>query len=315
MLQFLDRIYTNLCLPQVTFFVCGGVALGTALHHVSIDALSALHFFQTWSALCRDGDRAAVELPCHDRTLLRARSPPAVQPDDLLTFYPKVALSDPSGPTANEVFTISRDQAAALRRLCGGASTFCAVSALLWQCACVARRLPLDSKSRLTFPANVRRRVKPPLPDRYFGNALLRVGVAAAARDIASEPLGSVAGRIRAAIGRMDDDEMVRSAIDYHHETAEMDRQPGKGILPETELHVISWLGMPLSDADFGWGKPRVVSRAESNRGGFLHLMSNGAADGGVRVLMCMHGACKYQGAGAAASRSSSQMLVASCGS
>ncbi|XP_039851254.1 putrescine hydroxycinnamoyltransferase 1-like, partial [Panicum virgatum] len=280
---------------QVTFFKCGGVALGTALHHVSIDAMSAFHFFQTWSAFCRDGDRAAeeVELPCHDRTLLRAWSPPpAVQPDALLMFYPKLAFSEPSGPIATEVFAISRDQVAALKRLCGGgASTFCAVSALVWQCACVARRLPLDSKSRLTFPANVRRRVKPPLPERYFGNALVRVGVAAAVRDIASEALGSVAGRVGAAIARMDgDDEVVQSAIDYY-ETAEqeLDSQPAKGTLPETELQIISWLGMPVYDADFGWGKPGAMSRADSSRGGLLHLMSNGpAADGGVRVLTCM---------------------------
>ncbi|XBH64809.1 hypothetical protein VPH35_118504 [Triticum aestivum] len=79
---------------QVTFFKCGGVALGTALHHVAIDALSAFHFFQTWSAFSRDGAgdgagavAAALELPCHDRTLLRARSPPrVVNPDSLSVF-------------------------------------------------------------------------------------------------------------------------------------------------------------------------------------------------------------------------------------
>ncbi|RCV24528.1 hypothetical protein SETIT_5G092100v2 [Setaria italica] len=196
---------------QVTFFKCGGVALGMALHHVSIDAMSAFHFFQTWSAFSRNGDSAAVELPCHDRTLLPARSPPTIHPDALSTFYPKLAFSDPPGPIAGEVFAISKDQVASLKRLCGGASTFCAVSALVWQCTCIARRLLPYSVARLTFPVNIRRRVKPPLPKRYFGNALVRVGVAAAAGDIASEAPASVAGRIGGAIDRMDD-ELVRSA-------------------------------------------------------------------------------------------------------
>jgi hypothetical protein len=75
----LDRamppIWTSI---QVTFLKYGGVVLGTALHHAAIDASSAFHFFQTWSAFCKHGDRAAVELPCHDHTLLRARSPPTV---------------------------------------------------------------------------------------------------------------------------------------------------------------------------------------------------------------------------------------------
>nr|CAB3472321.1 unnamed protein product [Digitaria exilis] len=289
--QFVPRIEPSsvLLAVQVTFFKCGGVALGTALHHVAIDASSAFHFFQTWSAYSRDDDRAAVELPCHDRTLLRARSPPTVHPDALTMFYPVKVITDPLGPLAGEVFAISRDQIASLKRLCGGTSTFCAVSALVWQCVCIARRLPPDSEARIAIPANIRRRVKPPLPDRYFGNAVVRLGVTGAAGDIVSEELGSVASRIRRAIGRMDDGDVVRSAIDYYEMVAGKDDRARRstGTLPETELQITSWLGMPMYDADFGWGKPRVMSRAESTRGGSVHLMSDGPA-GGVRVLVCI---------------------------
>ncbi|XP_062183478.1 putrescine hydroxycinnamoyltransferase 1-like [Phragmites australis] len=276
---------------QVTFLKCGGVALGTALHHAVIDAMSAFHFFQTWSAFSRDGNGAAVELPCHDRILLRPRSPPVVHPDTLSVFYPKVILSEsPARPTASRVFTISKDQVAFLKRgLCGGASTFCAVSALVWQCTCVARQLPPDAETCISFWANIRRSVRPPLPDRFFGNALVALFAAGAARDIASEALESVAGRIRGAIGRMDD-ELVRSAIDYY-ELAEMDSRTPKGILPETELRMVSWLGMPVYDVDFGWGKPCVMSRAESILGGYVYLMNDGNNDA-VRVLMCMEAAC-----------------------
>ncbi|KAF8743867.1 hypothetical protein HU200_013507 [Digitaria exilis] len=143
------------------------------------------HFMQTWSAFTRDGEgAAAVELPCHDRTLLRARSPPVVV--DLATL--------------SRCSPISRDQLIALRRLCGGASTFCSVSALVWQCTSVARRLQPDAEARLNFPANVRRRMASQLvPDCYFSNALVFLGAAAAAGDIASEALASVAGRIGGA--------------------------------------------------------------------------------------------------------------------
>ncbi|CAD6232427.1 unnamed protein product [Miscanthus lutarioriparius] len=279
---------------QVTFLKCGGVALGTAIHHVSMDALSAFHFIQTWSAFAKHGNGAVVELPCHDRTLLCPRSPPTVHPDALLTFCPKVIFSDPLGPVVVKVFTISRDQVASLKHHCSGTSTFCAVSALLWQCACIARRLPLDSKARLTFPANVRRKVRPPLPDLYFGNALFKLGVTGAVRDIATEALGSVASRIKGAVDRMDD-ELVRSAIDYF-EKAEIDTtRPLRGTLPQTHLQIVSWLGMPAYDADFGWGKPQVMSRAESIRGGVVFIMNNEgkgtADDGGVRVLVCLEAA------------------------
>ncbi|OQU86302.1 hypothetical protein SORBI_3003G068950 [Sorghum bicolor] len=116
---------------QVTFLKYGGVALGTAVHHVAVDALSAFHFFQTWSAFSKHGNRPTVELSCHDRTLLRARSPPAVHPNALSMFYPKHILSNPSRPLAIQVFTISNDWIASLKHLCGGGtSTFCVVSAL-----------------------------------------------------------------------------------------------------------------------------------------------------------------------------------------
>ena len=66
-----------MCAVQVTFLKGGGVALGTALHHIAADAISAFHFLQTWSAFSRDpAAAAALELPVHDRTLLRARAPP-----------------------------------------------------------------------------------------------------------------------------------------------------------------------------------------------------------------------------------------------
>jgi shikimate O-hydroxycinnamoyltransferase len=128
---------------QVTFFKCGGVALGVASHHAAVDGISTFHFIKTWSAFSRVGDGASIELPCHDRTLLRARSPPVVHPDAVSVLYPKVTLSQSSSrPNATEVFPISRDQLVTLKRLCGGASTFCSVSALVWKCASIARRLP-----------------------------------------------------------------------------------------------------------------------------------------------------------------------------
>jgi shikimate O-hydroxycinnamoyltransferase len=69
----------------------------------------------------------------------------------------------------------------------------------------------------------------------------------------------------------------------------EMDSRPVKGTLAETDLQIISWLGMPMYDVDFGWGKPAVMSRAVSVRGGLVYLTSDGpTGGGGVRVLMCM---------------------------
>ncbi|KAF8649145.1 hypothetical protein HU200_064410 [Digitaria exilis] len=268
--MFVPRVEPASLILAVTSMKCGGVVLGMTFHHAVGDAPSMFHFMQTWSAFTRDGEgAAAVELPCHDRTLLRARSPPVVV--DLATLSvlcPRVTFTEtPGRPAATEVFTISRDQLIALRRLCGGASTFCSVSALVWQCTSVARRLQPDAEARLNFPANVRRRMASQLvPDCYFSNALVFLGAAAAAGDIASEALASVAGRIGGAIARMDA-ELVRSAIDYS-EVAGVDGRPMRGSMPETELRITSWLGMPAR-----------LTRAESVRGGVVYLIDDGPRD------------------------------------
>ncbi|KAI4985696.1 hypothetical protein ZWY2020_018326 [Hordeum vulgare] len=288
-----------MCAVQVTFLKCGGVALGTALHHIAADAISAFHFFQTWSAFSRDGDAAAAALepPLHDRTLLRARSPPVVHPDALTVFCPKLNLSTErsAGPVVSEAFDISKDLVAALKSACvsgdgGRISTFCAVSAHVWRCVCVARRLPPEATTRLTFPASVRRSLRPPLAAGYFGNGIIWLGADGQVRDVASsEGLASAAGRIRGAVRRMDD-ELVRSAIDYF-ELTETDSRPAPGRMAETELRVISWLGMPVYAADFGWGKPLAMLRAETERAGFVYLMEGGQGAGSVRVVICTEAA------------------------
>ncbi|XBI33074.1 hypothetical protein VPH35_056437 [Triticum aestivum] len=279
-----------LCAVQVTFFKCGGVALGTALHHVAVNAISAFHFLQTWSAFSRVGGAAALELPFHDRTLLRARPPPFVHSDAFSVFCPKLNLSvEPSETVVTQAFVVSKDQITTLKRACigsdgGRVSTFYALSAHAWRCVCVARRLPPDATTRLTFPASVQHSMRPPLPPGYCGNGIIWLGAAGKVRDVTSsesEDLVFVAGQISSAVRRMDD-ELVRSVIDYF---------PAPGRMPDTELRVISWLGMPVYNVEFGWGKPLVMLRAVSERAGFVYLMDSGKGDGSVRVLMCTEAA------------------------
>ncbi|KAF8781246.1 hypothetical protein HU200_000642 [Digitaria exilis] len=100
------------------------------------------------------GDGTGVELPATTGTFLRARPRRSSTLAHSRCYAPGFTFSDtPERPAATEVFTISRDQVVALRRLCGGASAFSSVSALVWRCTIGARRLPPDAEARLSFPA------------------------------------------------------------------------------------------------------------------------------------------------------------------
>ena len=279
---------------QVTFLKCGGVVLGSAIHHAAMDGSVVFHFFRTWSAFSRDGDRAMVNLPCHDRTRLSARDPPVVHPDGLAVFSPKINLPPQPGPVVNEVvgFTLAKDQLSTLKHISGGdgVSTFSAVSAHLWQCMCLARNLPPDATTQLMFSANVRRIMRPPLPDGYFGNAIINLSVGDKAHAIASRELSYIARRIRDTHRRVND-ELVHSAIDYLELAKRDDERPATGNLPVTDIRVVSWLGMPSYDADFSWGRPLAMFRAEPNRGGFVHLIDSAQGDGSGRIIMSIEAA------------------------
>lgn len=207
-----------------------------------MDGTAAFHFFRTWSTFSTDGDQAGVNLPCHDRTILCARDPLVVHPDALSLFCLNINLCRPMTPAVNEVLTLRRDQLSTLKRACGGdgVSTFNAVSAHLWQCMCLARQLPPDSTTRLAFATSIRRSMTPPLPDGYFGNAMINVTVASEAQGVASGDLADIARRIKDTLGRVDD-KMVRSAIDHLElDLPKRDGRPAVGSLPVTDMRLVS---------------------------------------------------------------------------
>ncbi|XP_044408663.1 putrescine hydroxycinnamoyltransferase 1-like [Triticum aestivum] len=279
---------------QVTFLKCGGVVLGSAIHHAAMDGSVVFHFFRTWSAFSRNGDRAMVNLPYHDRSRLCARDPPVVHPDALSIFSPKINLPPQPGPVVNVVvsFTLAKDQLSTLKRISGGdgVSTFSAMSAHLWQCMCLARQLPPDATTQLMFSANIRRIMRPPLPGGYFGNAIINLSVGDKAYAIASRELSYIARRIQDIHRRVNDD-LVHSAIDYLELAKRDDERPAIGNLPVTDIRVVSWLGMPSYDADFSWGRPLAMFHAEPNRGGFVHLIDSPQGDGSVRIIMSIEAA------------------------
>ncbi|KAF6998636.1 hypothetical protein CFC21_014736 [Triticum aestivum] len=99
---------------QVTFLRCGGVVLGTAVHHAVVDGASTFQFLRTWASYSRDGESAAVDPPCHHRALLRARSPPVIHPETIPMFCNELIMheQEPSSSTGTTTSStvVSRDE-------------------------------------------------------------------------------------------------------------------------------------------------------------------------------------------------------------
>ncbi|XP_038975450.1 putrescine hydroxycinnamoyltransferase 1-like [Phoenix dactylifera] len=274
---------------QVTFLKCGGVCLGVNLHHSAADGLGALHFINTWSDIARGVGLTAP--PFLDRTLLRPRCPPTVLFDHV--EYLCQPSDDPSKavvPLADPVLLkISRDQLDSLKnRRTGnrpGLSTFRALAAHVWRCACKARELPSVRETRLYISADARNHLKPPLPLTFLGNAAFRTSVVATVGEVLSDPLEHLTEKIHDATVRSND-EFVRSVIDLL-ESANMTRMlRAAWALLGTNLYVVSWLGMPIYGADFGWGKPAFMGLARRRSpSGLVHIMRSAGDDGGISVV------------------------------
>lgn len=137
-------------------------------------------------------------------------------------------------------------------------------------------------------------RLHPPLPRGYLGNAIFRASAVAKVSDIvAAGPLGAVAEKVSAATARLDDG-YVRSLLDYLEQTAAASGgaaglRKGEWVMPESDLWVISWQGLPLYDADFGWGRPAFMGRACLQFSGLVYLVpGHGGGDGRLDVVVSM---------------------------
>ncbi|KAL6606768.1 hypothetical protein ACP70R_042421 [Stipagrostis hirtigluma subsp. patula] len=272
---------------QLTRLRCGGVVLGQAMHHSVCDARGAAHFFETWASIARGAANVIAPVtPCFDHRLLAAR------PTRTVLYDHSEYMPDPEPPVhavaasayASAIITMTKEQVSALKEQCAGASTFRAVVALVWQCACRARALPPDAETRLYSMVDMRARLTPPLPPGYFGNAVVRTSVSATVGEVVSNPVGYAARRALAATSQGDD--YARSLVDYLEGVDAMNL-PRSGI-SRAHLRAISWMGMSLFEADFGWGAPVFMGPALMYYSGFVYVMNAPGKDGAVVLALSL---------------------------
>ncbi|MQM03026.1 hypothetical protein Taro_035803 [Colocasia esculenta] len=278
---------------HVTRFRCGGASLGVALNHLLADGFAAFNLINSWAEAAR-GDTLAAP-PLLDRGVLAARNPPTPcfshpgcepPPPCLVLAQPFVAFS----------FRLTQGDIDRLKSKCVAgqvAGTWCgtyeAIVAHTWRCACIARGLPPDQKTRVYMPVSIRRRLEPPLPASYLGNAVLRAACDAAVRDVTGAPTGEILGKVRRELARMDD-AYVRSAIDCLQLQPDLSKLSGGAhLFGSPNLIVNSWVQLPLYDSDFGWGRPVFVGPAKTLCEGMAHIFPRPAIADGLTLVIALH--------------------------
>ncbi|KAL0405044.1 UNVERIFIED_CONTAM: Putrescine hydroxycinnamoyltransferase 1 [Sesamum radiatum] len=275
-LQTLDNLGPEvdqpLCVFQVTSFKCGSFCIGMSTNHVLLDGASAQIFIENLATQAFD-DKPLAVIPCNNRHLLAARSPPHVE-----FPHPEFFKPDLPAVVGPPVFDCKREEldyttfsltSRAINYLKDKAkenisstttkiTSFNVVAALIWRCKALSNDAEYnkDRVSTLLNVVDLRSRLNPPLPDSYCGNAVLVAYSSATCEDLEKWAFSKLVEMVSEAPKRVSD-EYSKSVIDW--------LEINKG-LPCGEYMVSSWLRLRFGEVVYPWGKPVYSGPVVSHR-------------------------------------------------
>lgn len=235
-------------------------------------------------------------IPVIDRSLLHPRDPPVTRFHHIeYSPPPTMNTSDASErPSSEAVFQLTFTQLSILKSKAsrnGGTarcSTYSVLAAHLWRCITKARDLPDDQLTKLYIATDGRSRLHPSLPPGYLGNVLFTTTPIASAQDLQAEPLTGTMERVQKSLKQMDD-EYLRSALDYLGTIKDLTSlKRGASTFRCPNLNIVSWMNLPVHDADFGWGRPVFVRPATVLFEGMLYILPSPSNDGSLTLITCI---------------------------
>ncbi|TVU12664.1 hypothetical protein EJB05_46315, partial [Eragrostis curvula] len=251
------------------------VVVGVAIHHAVADGLSVWRFMKAWSAVSRAGWQAAsgLESPTFDRTAIRY--PGAEEAARKILHAIALALPVARSPSlstppdqSRRSFLLRDDEIQFVKQqilaqseaigeqLDTHPSTFVAVSSLLWTSIVRAKSLDPAVDAYYLVPVDLRRRLVPPVDERYFGNCVAPCFARAAVRDLRDDGAGlAFAAAAWTAGSRLPTERFTRTGSSHRFMAYE---------------------------TDFGWGAPSRVELMSVFVRELVLLL--GAEDGGVQV-------------------------------
>ncbi|KAJ0962594.1 hypothetical protein J5N97_027716 [Dioscorea zingiberensis] len=286
---------TPLMAVLVTVFPSQGVCLGLTINHGACDGSSAANFLKSWAATCKSGAASAVlsTTPLFDRSLfvypkeLHAPSLEfAMKSRELHSVTPSIHTTDHDLAKTDMViasFWLTRDQIEKLKRWISEekkvgvhCSTFVVACAYVWTCQVRARGSPTNQVAWLGFPVNARGRLRPPVPEGYFGNCLgvclSNVEVGELVKEDGLRVAAEVLGREVDGLG-----DGVLGDVDAWVEM-------GKVFKDERPLSVSGSPGFRVYDSDFGWGRPVKVEVVSLRNTTGAMSISEGKDGGGIGI-------------------------------
>ncbi|KAL7594422.1 hypothetical protein Lser_V15G28193 [Lactuca serriola] len=240
-------------LVQVSYFKCGGIAIGACSSHKIGDASNFFSFIREWA------------------NLSLSDNPVLVPEFSISSLFPRIGFLNITGiqipmkeMLVRKRFVFNASSISLLKAQTSSSSRVQAVTTLIWKCAMNAVKKPEITSSMAMTLVNMRGRLNPPLPETSFGNFVGSFLAEKSFHDRGEIELRGLAGQLRHEFKEFCDVNMkqvqdskdgISAILNYSKKIRDV---LGRD---ETEVFTFSsWCGFPLYEIDFGWGKPRWIS-------------------------------------------------------
>ncbi|KDP31964.1 hypothetical protein JCGZ_12425 [Jatropha curcas] len=195
-----------------------------------------------------------------------------------------------SPPLLERVFHFSQKKIAQLKTKANaeiGTSKISSLQAILgqlWRSIIRPRNLDSDQEIYCRVLVNMRQRLQPPLPDKYFGNAVLFGIAATTAGELLANGLGFAALQINKMVARQTDSE-VRKYLEGWVKRPTLSKLSSAA---SNALIVASSPRFNVFGNDFGWGRPVAVRGGAGNNYDGKITVFPGVEEGSVDVQACL---------------------------
>ncbi|KAM1020266.1 hypothetical protein ACFX13_042259 [Malus domestica] len=273
---------------QLTWLKDGAAALGVGFNHCVCDGIGSAEFLNSFAELATGKrgftsefkpkpvwDRHLLDPqpvhhalnPRHHRITNAASHPEYSKVPDVSNFVTRFANErlTPTSITFHKKYLIElKKLAASTSRLSTESSSsytsFEVLSGHVWRSWARALNLPPNQTLKILFSVNVRDRVRPSLPDGYYGNAFVLGCAQCSARELAENGLWHAAELVKRAKERVGE-EHVRRVVES------VSGEGGRACPDSVGVLIVSqWSRLGLERVDFGMGKPVHVGSICSDR-------------------------------------------------
>lgn len=249
---------------QLTWLADGAATIGVGINHCLCDGIGSAEFLNYFAELANELSHShrPKPRPVWERHLLNSSRVKQTRVDsvshpefsrvpDFCGFMNKISTG--LKPTS---VTFDKRRLNELKKLAGltsqpgessGYTSFEVLAAHVWRSWARAIKFPGNQKLKLVFSVNVRNRVKPCLPEGYYGNAFVLGCAETSAKELEERGIGYGSGLVKRAKERVGN-EHVRGVIEWVWEKKACPDPVGV-------LIVSQWSRLGLEKVDVGFGK------------------------------------------------------------